>query len=180
MAHATGTVASTCAARPRRLRRMVLTVGFVACVILLGGLAENRLPWPQYRFCKPLQVDKVASSEYAWSIDGYLDECCDMNRERNEGDQIAERLQVLLDAVIEAVERQSQAGGDDAITSDQLLAQAGPVQSAFVDLRDAMRDGTGVDLAIVEWAAKAGEPAFVSIHNGGEPTESWPAWRRVV
>jgi len=103
-----------------------------------------------------------------------------MKHELDDGDQVAEGLALLLDAVAEAVQARASRGGDDAIAVEQLLMEEGDVRARFIDFAARLRDGAGIDLALVEWVAKAGDPATILIHSGGESTDDWPVWRRIA
>lgn len=91
----------------------------------------------------------------------------------------AEQLMQLLDAVAEETQRRAPTT-DDAISVEMLLAEDGEVRRRFVELANQVRDVTGIDLALIEWKARAGDdPAFM-IHDGGQSASEWPLWRRVA
>lgn len=97
--------------------------------------------------------------------------------ENNNG--FAEQLMLLLDAVAAEVQARTPRA-EGAVTPEQLLSEDGEVRKRFLELSDRVREVTGVDLALIEWVAKAGEEPMLMIHDGGQATSAWPLWRRVA
>lgn len=92
---------------------------------------------------------------------------------------MAERLQVLLDTVAEAAALRA-SDGEEVLDAEELLRSDGLVRERFVEFADHVRHAAGIDLALIDFAARAGVPTSLLINSGDKPTGDWPVWRRIV
>jgi hypothetical protein len=91
---------------------------------------------------------------------------------------LAQRLQGLLDAVAEAAAERA-ARGESVFDADTMLVEEGEVRKHFVEFSGHMRNVTGVDLALIEFVARAGDPPSLLLNSGDKTADNWPVWRRV-
>ena len=83
-----------------------------------------------------------------------------------------------LDMLLRAVACAALDGGNADARS--ILAKDGRAQAHFFELSRLLRDATGHDPALIEYARSRGEAPRLVMLDGDKNQAGWPIWRRLI
>ena len=95
-------------------------------------------------------------------------------------DLIAERLMLLLQSLVDEVERRAVAQPGELVEVGDVLGRDGPAKTSFLEFADALREVSNVDLSLIEWVARVGEPPEIVIAHDDANAGGWPVRRRIA